>query len=154
VCSCGSPARDVRWSKTAAANPSVATWVCPLRPTLEYPDRRRVCQPDRSGDVAAAECPQRRHRLRGGEAQVVARDAVRSPCPAQLTAFDRMDRPTECRLELPLPHLGPIGQAECFESAAVPATQGLTHAEEVLTRPIPDLVRVVPPRAGPDLRCG
>ena len=35
-CSCGSPARLVRWSNTAAVNPSVLTWVTPFRPVREY----------------------------------------------------------------------------------------------------------------------
>jgi len=34
-CNCGSPARDVRWSNTAAASPPVGTWVCPSAPTRE-----------------------------------------------------------------------------------------------------------------------
>jgi hypothetical protein len=48
VCNCGSPARDVRWAKAAAATPSVSTWRTPSRP------RRARTASDWNAETASA----------------------------------------------------------------------------------------------------
>jgi hypothetical protein len=65
---------------------------------------------------------------------------------------DRVQRPAEHRLQLPLLDHFTDAKSEWFETASVPAAWCLTETEEVLARAVLDLVGVVPPRPGADLR--
>ena len=87
VWSCGSAAREVRWTKPAATSPSVSTWRTPLWPrrvkaawssrnASDCGDRRFVRRKDLVGDRLVADRPQRRDALRWREREREAGDCA------------------------------------------------------------------------------
>ena len=89
VCSCGSPARDVRWRNAAATNPPPGSRFrpsfpaadlpgLPLRIAQRLPDRRVMRTADQNGQLLVAQGEQQRYRLRRGERQVQPRQPVRA----------------------------------------------------------------------------
>src|ERR1019366_2720754 len=163
VCSCGSPARDVRWSNSAAANPPVRTCSTPSVPRRDnaawlsrYARAARTAARCACATWVCAVAPPNAHStLTLFGAENVRSNPVTPPPPPRPTeclSGDGVQAAGEHRFQLLLTDLAIRLEAEFREPAAHPHAGLLAGTEVVLARADRDRGLVIPPGGAADLR--